>query len=728
MPTNPTKIFLRIVSFIISVIGFTLVTISYLPTGLLKIKIIFPNENIYTNFFTLENLLKLRFIGIAIISIIFLCSALIDKANKYFHRLFIDFYYFSREIFSKFLNAIQKENKIHIYSFIFILILATIIRYFYLFKPIYYEEAFNFLNYAQKPLFMGLSDYSSSSNQLLNTLFVHISYKLFGNNLWAIRLPSLIFGILMILISYLAARIFYEKNTAILSTGIIASSWILIEYSTQSIGYIIIAFFFLTLLVLAKYILYENNLFAWMLLAILSAIGFYTTPSMLYSFGIIITWLILSILSKDTKFTNLYLFKKLLSFIITTIILTLLLYLPVIIRTDLISIINNRSIESMALFQAFTILPSSIKSIWIKWTQGIPIEISIFFLINLIISLILHKKIANHKIPIIYAIFIYSILYFLIKRDMPNEDSLLFLLPIYIIISSSGIIYLMRLILFKIKRPKTFIYSTFSLILTIALGLIVFYSQPIYYSSERNTLRDAEEIAIMLKDNLKEGDKIISKCPSDAILIYYFKKNAIKIDYFEEIPDLYSIKRVFIIVNKTNQQKLNEVLNSYNSSFLLYYEPKLFKEYDSAYIYKSYNLRFRSNLIIDFSNYTDGEFQHSFLSEDNKEIITEEASQTLKLIKIPIEISSNKDYVITFKIKKVEDLDNIICFDFSGKNYDEKEQEFTLEPEKVNKDYARVTNVLSSSNVPSNTDISFRIFTYSGGGIIIKDLEIYELE
>jgi len=715
-----------IILFIIFIIGLTFVITSYLSLGLVNTKI-----NIFTidgnaNFLTEGVLLKTRFIGIALIFIGFIYISIMEKVQQFLSKIFIASYSFFKEILGKFNKAFRVEDKFHTYSFIVIIIIAIVMRIFFLFRPICYEEAFMFLNYAQKPLFMGLSDYSYSSNCLFNTLLVHISYKLFGNNLCAIRLPALIFGILIIPMTYMTARMFYNKNTAVLSAGIIASSSILIEYSTNAMGLTIICFFSMTILVLVKYLSCKHNLFAWLLLAVFSALGFYTNPNMFYPFGVVMTWFLLSFVFKDTKFSRIYLFKKVFLFLITTIILTFILYTPIMIRSGLKSIINNKFVESLPWWHAFSLLPSSVNLIWNQWNRDIPTMISIFFVIGFIMSLLLHKKIANYKVPIISAVFIYCIPLFLLQRNIPSGPVWLFLLPICIILSSAGITFLLGLILLKIKNYKSIIFPILSLILSIGLGILVFCSQSVCYSNKAGTLQDAEEIAIVLEDHLKAGDKVLSKSPSDAILIYYFKKHNISVDYFDLSSDLSSSKHVFIVVNKNSGQKLDEIFDSCGSSVLLYSNPKLFKEYESAYIYKTYNLKFKSRLIFDFNDYAKGEFQNSRLSKDNKEIIIGEGKQKLKLCKMPITIESDKDYIISFKIKKVKDLNNVISFDFFGEGYDRPEQEFSLKSTDIGKDFKQVNIIINSGEVPYATKIYFRIFTYADGGAIIRELEIYD--
>ena len=136
----------------------------------------------------------------------------------------------------------------------------------------------------------------------------------------------------------------------------------------------------------------------------------------------------------------------------------------------------------------------------------------------------------------------------------------------------------------------------------------------------------------------------------------------------------------------------------------------------------------RNKPILDFTSYNNAELQNVKLSDDKREIIIEEGREKLKLCKIPVKISSYKDYLINFEIKRTKDLDNVIYFNFIGGGYENPEQEFILTPETIGEEYMQVVKVLNSNKVPDDTNIYFRIYTYSGGEGIIRNLEIYEIE
>ena len=82
---------------------------------------------------------------------------------------------------------------------------------------------------------------------------------------------------------------------AISAAALVPSSSMLIEYSTNARGYGIVCLFFMNTILVGAYALRHQNWAAWLLLAVVSALGFYTIPIMLYPFGGVVVWLLISI-------------------------------------------------------------------------------------------------------------------------------------------------------------------------------------------------------------------------------------------------------------------------------------------------------------------------------------------------------------------------------------------------------------------------------------------------
>ena len=244
------------------------------------------------------------------------------------------------------------------------------------------------------------------------------------------------------------------------------------------------------------------------------------------------------------------------------------------------------------------------QSIFTLWNRDIPIGLSIILVVGLLASIIFHKKIASHKTPIIIAVSLWCVPIVLIQRVVPFERVWLFLLPIYIILSSSGIIYIIMLIITKIKKSKKYHYifiPIISLALAISVSLIVFNSQSVYHSNSTGTFREAKETAMMFKGELKSGDKIMAGPHTDTTLMYHFEKNGIPINYIysdywfysylNEDSDLYSSSRIFIVVNEYFKPTLNETFKSHNLSENGYSNPELFKKDKYDYIYITYKIK-----------------------------------------------------------------------------------------------------------------------------------------
>ena len=233
-----------------------------------------------------------------------------------------------QKVFNKIYTRIKNEERLHIYFLILIIITGVILRIVFLSKPIRYLEAFSFINYVSLPLFNNIFDSYSISNHVFNNMLVNISKMFFGTNLLTIRFPSFLFGSMLIPMTYLVARSFYNKNTALLSSAIAAASPFLIIYSTDSRGISLIIFLFLFILLIAKFLKDKDDIFAWLLFTLIATLGFYTSPLFILPYSIVIIWLVLSMIFKDTRIKRMLLFKRVITYTTATFILCFLFYIP----------------------------------------------------------------------------------------------------------------------------------------------------------------------------------------------------------------------------------------------------------------------------------------------------------------------------------------------------------------------------------------------------------------
>jgi uncharacterized membrane protein len=577
--------------------GLALFVIPYLPYESVKAKIdsFAPDGN--ANFFTVERFKQIRIIGIAIFFAVGLLYIGRKQALRYFSSTLTSLFSFLREVIQYFKEAVRKEDKIHLYALFLIMLIAIAVRLFFLSQPMRIDESATFVKFAIKPLYIGLTHYPYPNNHIFHTFLVHISYLLFGNQPWVIRLPALFAGILLVPASYMVTRIFYNKHAALLTAGIVASSSMLIYYSTDARGYTLIGLIFLIILALGAYLKHNRNSGAWFLFAILSAVGFYTIPIMLYPFGIVITWLFLSIIFKDTNLNRSHLLKDLFVSLIITTLLTFVLYAPVFLVSGFKAVIANKFTVSAPFSLFIEEVPRTLNSLWNGWHRDMPFVMNFLLVIGFLASLVFHKRLSVHRVPIVMAVILWCIPVVIFMQKVPYERVWLFLLPIYIGLAFSGVTYLLKPIESKISNHRSAIFAILAITLSFWLGLNEVQT-PIHYG--KVPFRDAENVTILLKDYLRPGDIVLPFArsnrifPPDPRLEYYFELYGIPSEHLisdlDSQLDLGSINLIFVIVRNEFIQELEELLDKFldkkGLSVAEYSVPKLIHRYKDTSLYK----------------------------------------------------------------------------------------------------------------------------------------------
>jgi len=564
------------ITVLLFICGLALLGFTYLPFEVVRAKLDAIAADGSADIFTQELFEKLvirfRFFGAAI----FLCSGLLFIARRllqvHISNTFESFLHFAKDLKQHFRETIRREEKAHFFALLILMLAAIAVRLLFLCQPMRYDESWTFTVFASRPLFVALSNYSEPNNHLFHTLLVHIAYMLLGNKPWVLRLPALVAGILVVPASYMAIRIYFDKHSALLTAGVVASSSALIGYSTNARGYTLFCLIFLLIFALANYIRQNPNSFTWLLFSILSAMGFYTIPLMLYPFGMVVVWLLLSALSKDTDLSRGYLLKRLIVSIIIVALVTFVLYLPVLVASGLKSIISSRFVAPLPWSSFVEMFPRSLRGTWNLWNRDIPQGISILFALGFIVSLVFHKRLSPNRIPVVLALVLWCLPILMIQQVVPPARTWLFFLPLYIGSASAGMIYLLRPIVRKITNNTSFLYATAALILSLFLSYNVVRKDSITRYNESVGL---ENTVIYLKDYLTPGDRVVALVPLNAPVVYYFNLYGVPIEYF--LLDLRSGRRLLAIVNE-QFQTLQEVLAGARKHADNFDDPKVIKQ------------------------------------------------------------------------------------------------------------------------------------------------------
>lgn len=188
--------------------------------------------------------------------------------------------------------SLRNDPPGHVLSLIAVLIWGIALRLAFLGEPIRNDEAYSFMHYASRPIAVGLT-YYTANNHLLNTLLMHFSTAMFGASAWAVRLPTLIAGILIVPATYAVVRLYHGSRPALLAAAFAGASSPLIEYSFNARGYTLGALFFLLMTMLIGFDGRKGSRGMWIVLPVTAALALYSVPTMLYGVAGIFLYLLL---------------------------------------------------------------------------------------------------------------------------------------------------------------------------------------------------------------------------------------------------------------------------------------------------------------------------------------------------------------------------------------------------------------------------------------------------
>lgn len=419
---------------------------------------------------------------------------------------------------SKWISEI-KQNKLLYILIILLVTIGIIIRSLQLNRPIRYDESFTFLEYGRSYIGYTLMNYSYPNNHILHSVMVRISTMNFGNDLWAIRLPAFIGGILVLIFTFFAGRKWLSlKGATIALSLVIFSDW-LIDYSVNARGYSLQTALFLIVLFLTwgK----QESKGRLLVIAVINAIGFWIIPS--YIFCLATLFLIVFL-------KNGFQFKLLLSCILS-ILLSILLYLPVIAYSGADSLFNNpntQTYNSLSYFQDFI---SNLTTIYRNLIPGQGMIKLLFFITFIATSFIKQTKWLSIGIVSLFCLMM------IILGNHTPPRVFMFLIPIAALVFAGSIsIHLKSAILYPIV-------------------FIPFISWSIYKNQRFDyeiALNDLPEIMRDIKN--KGASKVVSRIPLNYPIRYYLSKE-------QTLNHSSRNDSIYVITSEFHQQDLKAVLS-----------------------------------------------------------------------------------------------------------------------------------------------------------------------
>ena len=436
----------------------------------------------------------------------------------------------------------MNKKTLHTLALVLIFLCGLGLRIYFLFQPLTLDEAGTYIQFASHPLSLGLSYYPVPGNHLLNTFFVHFSTRLFGSAEWAIRLPALIFGMLILPVTYVVIRRLLGKYPALFAFTFVAFAPAMVNYSVEARGYSLLTVIFL-LLVWFSVEMKEKGINAGRSVAfsLLSILGFYTLPTMLYFWVALVIWLLLSAIVGDVRGSKKRFSGALLMNCAATGALTFLLYLPVINRMGLRSLTGNEWVAPRQWSFFASNLPKDLKGLWIFMTLGMPLALALVIAGGFLLSVILFRRLCQHKVNLPLVIIGCSAALVLIQRVNPFSRIWLPVMPLYFGFSFAGLFYggkqvakLMKLKATHLKTMSSYLPEVVAIAIMVIFMFPVMQGQYPYLatSGEHQAFPDMKTVVSTIKDQIGSSDLVCVDEWTAALYQYYFERLGIPIRQF----------------------------------------------------------------------------------------------------------------------------------------------------------------------------------------------------
>ena len=395
-------------------------------------------------------------------------------------------------------------------------VMALLLRIAALDAPMRYDESYTFNNHSSRDALNIISDYTTPNNHILQSVLVHISFKLFGNSPIALRLPALLAGILLIPVTFWTVRRLLDDVAGLVGAGLVALSGPLISYSANARGYTLLTLLFLAGFALATRLVEKRSLTAWALFVAVSVLGFFTIPVMVYGFAVVSMWMLLSSPPERRKPLLIELFIA--SVFVASI--SVLLYFPAAIRCGVQNLVANPFVRPLPFPVWWTHFPQLPASFARYAVGSFPIAIQVLLFVGLAASVFLHGDRGKRARRLHAAILLTIPPMIVLQQVVPFLRVLIFLLPLYYGLAVVGLHGLLDFVppspASRCKRP---VFAAAALLMALLGGLQLYTKTP-----QHGIFADLPYVIEGLKPLLGDGDRVVASIPLSEPLRYHAER------------------------------------------------------------------------------------------------------------------------------------------------------------------------------------------------------------
>jgi hypothetical protein len=116
-------------------------------------------------------------------------------------------------------------------------LIALVLRLWRLDSCLWFDEVLTLVDFVRLPLGRILTEFPSQNQHMMFSLLAHASVAVFGESAWALRLPSLVFGVASVWALFFLARRMVGTREALLTCALLTVSYHHVWFSQNARGY-----------------------------------------------------------------------------------------------------------------------------------------------------------------------------------------------------------------------------------------------------------------------------------------------------------------------------------------------------------------------------------------------------------------------------------------------------------------------------------------------------------
>ncbi|MBP7408317.1 MAG: glycosyltransferase family 39 protein [Flavobacteriales bacterium] len=461
----------------------------------------------------------------------------------------------------------------------FVLLLITggaVLRIWCMLLPITADEAVAYMTFAVKPIGETISNYALPSNHVFHTVLTKWSTALFGNNLVALRLPSVLAGVLVLPLFYLFVRSMFNRYIALMALAMAAASPCLVEVSALAHGYSLAWFWWMLALVLGRHVVRENNTLTAVLMGVSCALGMWAVPTMMPMALMVFFWVVFSLLGKYERSVSTRMASVGISLLVF-LVLTTLLYFPVILSHGLDQLFHHATEEQYSWKNFSHTYPDRVLDLWV-WI----VDPTYWWVAALGFVSLTHAAYISVKYrTILIAMVIGAVPLTLILADVGSTHQWAYLLFVFHLGMSIAAFYLLKFVQDKViktlgKRTRT---AGGALVLFVGFalpGMGVVRERVIH-------LPEAAACAEHLAQAMRPADRMCMDTFWFAPVAFHLRAHDMDAEQLEGLPAAGGMQ--FVVVLQPNGQSMEGVLMRCDQRAEAYELPTRVKDWDRMEIF-----------------------------------------------------------------------------------------------------------------------------------------------